>query len=332
MIRIGRRLPELPPRANARPDWMEADPRFIEEATRRAMAREGGGWCVLDASRRIDGSPRRLRVAGRDLVVFRSEGRVVAAPNGCPHMGAELHQGRVEDGRIVCPWHGLALGPEGRGRWQCLPTHDDGVLVWIRAIAGETPTETPIVSPRPRPFIGGVVRMEARCEPEDVIANRLDPWHGVHYHPHSFASLRVTERDPDRLALRVAYRALGPLVVEVDCTFHAPTRRSIVMTITDGDGTGSVVETHATPMGEGRCAVVEATLASSDRKGFALARRAAPLVRSLIERRAARLWVEDVSYAERRYALRTSEDTLRDGKPRAVPASGRAAVAAARRR
>jgi hypothetical protein len=330
MIRIGRPLPELPPR-ETRPDWVEANPRFIEEATARAMAREGGGWCVLDGSRRIGEAPRKLRVAGRDLVVFRTGEGVVAAPNDCPHMGAELHQGRVEDGRIVCPWHGLALGPEGRGRWQCLPTHDDGVLVWVRAVASETPTATPIVSPRPARFVSGVVRMEGRCEPEDIVANRLDPWHGTHYHPHSFATLRVTDRDPDRLALRVGYRALGPLVVEVDCTFHAPTRRSIVMTITGGDGAGSVVETHATPIDDGRCAMVEATLASSDRKGFAFARRVAPLLRPFIEKRAARLWVEDVAYAERRYALR-SEGELRSGALRVVPAPDRGAAAGARRR
>ena len=304
MIRIGRALPELPPERE-RPDWVHADPRFIAEATDRAMAREGGGWCVLDASDRIGETPRKLRVAGRDLVVFRTEHGVVAAPNACPHMGAELHQGRVEDGRVVCPWHGLALGAEGRGAWQCSPTHDDGVLVWIRAIMSESPTEAPVVSPRPEQFVSGVVRMDARCEAEDIVANRLDPWHGTHYHPHSFASLRVTDKDPDRLTLRVGYRAIGPLVVEVDCTFHAPTRRSIVMTITGGDGAGSVVETHATPVDEGRCAVVEATIASSDRKGFRWAQRMAPLLRPFIERRAARLWVEDVAYAERRYALRS---------------------------
>ncbi len=329
MIRIGRTLPELPPQTE-RPDWVEADPRFIAEATTRAMAREGGGWCVLDASHRIGEKPRKLRVAGRDLVVFRAKGQVVVAPNACPHMGAELHEGRVEDGRVVCPWHGLALGAEGRGAWQCLKTHDDGVLVWVRAIAGEALTDAPVVSPRPERFVSGVVRMDARCEAEDIVANRLDPWHGTHYHPHSFATLRVTDKDPDRITLRVGYRAFGPLIVEVDCTFHAPTRRSIVMTITGGDGAGSVVETHATPVDAGRCAVVEATVASSDRKGFRFARRMAPLLRPFIERRAARLWVEDVAYAERRYALRTGE--LRSGALRVVREPARAAAAVAPRR
>jgi isorenieratene synthase len=64
-----------------------------------------------------------------------------------------------------------------------------------------------------------------------------------------------------------------------------------------------VVETHATPMTRGRSAVVETTLATSDRRQFGLLLPAAWLIRPLIERAAARLWVEDIAYAERRRAL-----------------------------
>jgi hypothetical protein len=62
--------------------------------------------------------------------------------------------------------------------------------------------------------------------------------------------------------VRVSVRVLGPLAVEVDATFHCPDPRTIVMTIIEGEGVGSVVETHATPIGPGRTAVIEATLAT----------------------------------------------------------------------
>jgi isorenieratene synthase len=97
---------------------------------------------------------------------------------------------------------------------------------------------------------------------------------------------------------------LGPLAVEVDARFHCPDRRTIVMTIVGGDGAGSVVETHATPIGPGRTAIIEATLATSDRPQFTLALRAARFIRPLIERAAARLWIEDIAYAERRHGVR----------------------------
>ena len=76
------------------------------------------------------------------------------------------------------------------------------------------------------------------------------------------------------------------------------------MTIVDGEGTGSVVETHATPIAAGRTAVIEATLATSERPGFGHALKLARWLRPAINARAARLWVEDIAYAERRYQLR----------------------------
>jgi isorenieratene synthase len=303
IITFGRALaPRAALRAEA--DWKQSDPRWIEQALGHAAVRSGGGWFVVDALRRFGEKPRRYQINGEDLVFWRAAGRLHAAPNACPHLGASLADGRVRDDWLVCPWHGLQLGPAGHGRWRTLPVFEDGVLAWVRLEdAGERLREQPVITARPSRFIDAVIRMEAACEPEDVIANRLDPWHGVHFHPHSFRRLQVIEQKDDEITVRVAFGVLGPLAVEVDARFHCPDRRSIVMTIVGGDGLGSVVETHATPVAPGRSAVIEATLATSDRPGFLLALRAARLIRPMIERAAARLWVEDIAYAERRRAV-----------------------------
>ncbi len=315
LIHIGRSLPDLDPDqlpGRSRPDWVQCDVDFIERALAASQTREGGGWVTVDASTEITRKPRRYDLAGQEWVAWRDHTGVVLAPNACPHMGAELCDGRVEQGKVVCPWHGLALGRGGHGDWKPALTHDDGVLVWARLLHDETPTEAPILAARPPPdrHIYGVIRTTARCEPADVVANRLDPWHGAHYHPHSFGSLEMIDVDEDLLTLRVAYKVVGSIVVEVDCTFHTPTRRSIVMTITGGDGVGSVVETHATPVAPGRSALVEATIATSDRQGFVWAVRMQRFIRPFIEARARRLWIEDVTYAERRYDLRTRRTQL----------------------
>ncbi|MGY5121641.1 DUF5914 domain-containing protein, partial [Streptomyces sp. 900105755] len=55
-----------------------------------------------------------------------------------------------------------------------------------------------------------------------------------------------------------------------------------------------------------RTAVVEAVLAASHRPGFAAARRAAPMLRPLVRAAAARLWRDDLAYAERRWQLRST--------------------------
>jgi hypothetical protein len=153
--------------------------------------------------------------------------------------------------------------------------------------------------------------MVGRCEPADVIANRLDPWHGAWFHPYSFTRLEVLatpSADDDRFLVSVTFR-MGRFGVPVIAEFTAPEARTVVMRIVEGEGTGSVVETHATPIGPGpdgrpRVAVIEATVAYSQRPGFRAARRAGPLIRPLMRYAAARLWRDDLAYAERRYRVR----------------------------
>ncbi len=327
------RTPATPvsPDAPRGPDWAQASPAWIDSALALALAKDGGGWYVLDRREAFVGpGPWRAMVQGQAMVVWRDEHQaagspsglqqpaLVAAPEGCPHLGASLATGRVVEGRLVCPWHGLRLDRRGFRDWRCHPTHDDGVLVWVRLpTPGETASDAPFIAPRPAFGVAATIATHIRCDPQDVLANRLDPWHGAHYHPHSFGALEVLERTPDEVRLRVVYRVAGPVGVEVDATFHCPDPRTIVMTIVDGDGVGSVVETHATPVAPGRTLLVETTIATSDRPSFAWVRRLpllARMMRPMIEARARKLWVEDVVYAERRYALRMAAAT-----PRLVP-------------
>ena len=290
-----------------RPDWIGADPSKIDRALQHALAKPSGGWVVIDSSRAFSHHPRPYTIDGRELVGWRCAKGPALAPDACPHMGAELSKGSVDArGRIVCPWHGLALAGK-HGSWAPLTTFDDGVLVWARLdsqlASGEAPTERPFLPTRPAHALDAVIRVEGRCEPQDVIANRLDPWHGPHFHQHSFTRLSVIDEAIDHVTVRVVYRIAGRIGMEVDARFDCPDPRTIVMTIISGEGVGSVVETHATPVGPGRTAIVEATIATSERTSVSWLPRAT-LLRPMIEARAKKLWVDDVAYCERRYALR----------------------------
>lgn len=307
-FQIGRALAPAAP-LDTRPDFVQADPRWIDAALARASALPSGGWYVAGATRSFGDTPRCVQIAGRQLVVWRTREGLMAAPNACPHMGASLAEGKVEHDRLVCPWHGLRLGPGRHATWMPLPVHDDGVLLWIRLPnPGEAISDRPYLPPRPSaPFIDATIRVEAACEPRDVLQNRLDPWHGVHFHPHSFGTLSVIDRSDDAITVRVTYRILPRVSMQVDARFACSDPRTITMTIIAGDGLGSVVETHATPIAPGRTAVIETTLASSDRPGFGLACRTAWALRPLIAARATRLWHEDARYAERLYTLRMQQ-------------------------
>ena len=307
-----------PPAATApaaeAPDWVQANPARIERALTRALALPSGGWYAVDDRDRIGRTPAVYTVEGQELVLWRAlDGALRAAPGACPHMGASLACAQVRGDNLICPWHGLELGDGPHGRWRPLSVHDDGVLAWVNLAPPRSAelTPAPILAPRPATALSGVIRMEADCDPGDILANRLDPWHGAHYHPHSFARLTVLEDREELLLVRVAYRVIGPLAVEVDATFHCSDPRTIVMTVVAGEGAGSVVETHATPIRPGRTAVIEATLATSERPGFRHALRLGRWLRPAINARAARLWQEDIAYAERRYQLRARPVRLR---------------------
>ncbi|MDQ0401692.1 DUF5914 domain-containing protein [Streptomyces sp. NBC_01723] len=308
--------------ATQTPTWREARPALIDDALKRASARPSGNWFVVGASRdvRAGGRPCGRTVGGTEVVLWRSDtGELRGGPGACPHLGAPLRESRVVCGTLVCHWHGLALDGGPFAGWEPFPVHDDGVLVWVRldAVGGEEPSERPVVPDRPAPGGGvdAVFTAVGRCEPQDVVANRLDPWHGSWFHPYSFVDLTVA-RPPlgdadDAFVVDVSFRVTGRLVVPVRAEFTAPEPRTVVMRITEGEGSTSVVETHATPLtAEGaarpRTAVVEAVVAASDRRGFALARAAAPVLRPLMRRTAGRLWRDDLAYAERRWALRST--------------------------
>jgi hypothetical protein len=330
--RTARRLPLALLRgtgwAEQPPTWRDARPAVIAAALERARARPSGNWFVLGPAREVrPGRPLGRTVGGTEVVAWRgTDGRLLAGPGACPHLGAPLCEAPVVRGRLVCHWHGLSLGGGGRPGWEPFPAYDDGLLAWVRLdeVGGENPAPTPTATPRPDPArsLSAVTTAVGHCEPEDVVANRLDPWHGAWFHPYAFADLTVVAAPPvaaaapggsddDRFVVRVAFRLRGRIGVPVTAVFTAPGPRTVVMRITEGEGAGSVVETHATPLapaadGRPRTAVVEAVVAHSHRPGFMAARRAAPLLHPLLRRTAARLWRDDLAYAERRWQLRSA--------------------------
>lgn len=62
---------------------------------------------------------RPVRALGQDFVLFRDEaGRLGLIDRDCPHRGADLAFGRLEDGGLRCPFHGWLFDVHG----QCLET------------------------------------------------------------------------------------------------------------------------------------------------------------------------------------------------------------------
>ncbi len=67
------------------------------------------------------GEVRSARLLGRDLVLWRSNQGLCAWQDLCLHRGAKLSLGRIQDGCLMCPYHGWTYDASG----QCvrIPAH-----------------------------------------------------------------------------------------------------------------------------------------------------------------------------------------------------------------
>jgi nitrite reductase (NADH) small subunit len=52
---------------------------------------------------------REFTVTGRAVCVANVDGIICVLDGTCPHEGGPLGEGTIEDGRVVCPWHGYAF-------------------------------------------------------------------------------------------------------------------------------------------------------------------------------------------------------------------------------
>jgi phenylpropionate dioxygenase-like ring-hydroxylating dioxygenase large terminal subunit len=74
-----------------------------------------GVWTPVAYARELKGAgPLGVEVADERVVLFRDGGGVVRAlMDACPHRGALLSQGKVEDGCVRCPFHGWRFRGDG---------------------------------------------------------------------------------------------------------------------------------------------------------------------------------------------------------------------------
>jgi 5,5'-dehydrodivanillate O-demethylase len=72
-------------------------------------------WHPIGFIKELKGRPKRRRVLGEDLVLFRDDrGRLGLLGLRCSHRGTSLEFGHIEDGGLRCCYHGWLYDVEGR--------------------------------------------------------------------------------------------------------------------------------------------------------------------------------------------------------------------------
>lgn len=81
-------------------------------------------WYVVARSQDLrSGKILKVRLLGEDLALWRSGEEALAWQDRCPHRGASLARGWIEQDTLVCPYHGFAFNDSGH----CvrIPAHPD---------------------------------------------------------------------------------------------------------------------------------------------------------------------------------------------------------------
>jgi phenylpropionate dioxygenase-like ring-hydroxylating dioxygenase large terminal subunit len=90
-------------------------------------------WHPAALSEELEGPRpvRALRLLGQDLVLFRtSTGALALLDRDCPHRGADLAFGRLEEGGLRCAFHGWLF--DASGQCQETPAEPDGSTLCTR--------------------------------------------------------------------------------------------------------------------------------------------------------------------------------------------------------
>jgi nitrite reductase (NADH) small subunit/3-phenylpropionate/trans-cinnamate dioxygenase ferredoxin subunit len=88
-----------------------------------------------------EGEGKTVIVADKVVAVFRCGAEVHAIDDLCPHMGASLAGGAVEDGIVTCPWHAWRFRLAD-GAWADNPRIKIGRYA-VRLVGDEVQVEVP---------------------------------------------------------------------------------------------------------------------------------------------------------------------------------------------
>jgi nitrite reductase (NADH) small subunit len=94
-----------------------------------------------------EGEGKTVAVGDKLIAVFNVEGCYHAIDDVCPHMGASLSGGLVENGIVTCPWHAWRFRLTD-GAWADNPRIKIGCYP-ARVQGGVVEVQTPDAAPKP---------------------------------------------------------------------------------------------------------------------------------------------------------------------------------------
>jgi vanillate monooxygenase len=173
-------------------------------------------WYVACTPDEIVERPLGRQICGEKIVFYRGAGgKVAALEDFCPHRGAPLSLGFVRDGELVCGYHGLAMGCDGKPasmpgqqveKFPCIksyPVAERYGFIWVWT--GDAKLADPALihhlewANNPAWAYGGGL-FHINCDYRLMIDNLMDLTHETYVHSSSIGQKEIDEAPVDTTA------------------------------------------------------------------------------------------------------------------------------------
>jgi len=166
-------------------------------------------WYVAATPDEIDEKPLGRTVCNEKIVFYRpAAGQVAALEDFCPHRGAPLSLGSVCEGSLVCGYHGLAMGCDGKTvsmpgqrvqgfpKIRAFPVVEKYGFIWVwpgdAALADPAEIHQPEWADNPEWAYGGGL-YHIHCDYRLMIDNLMDLTHETYVHTTSIGQKEIDE-------------------------------------------------------------------------------------------------------------------------------------------
>lgn len=166
-------------------------------------------WYVACMPQEVADKPLGRQICGERIVFFRGlEGAMKAVEDFCPHRGAPLSLGFMQEGNLVCGYHGLVMGGNGKAvsmpgqRVQGFPCNKaypvieryGFVWVWPGDAAQADPAKLHHLAWAESPdwaYGGGMYHIQ--CDYRLMVDNLMDLTHETYVHASSIGQKEIDE-------------------------------------------------------------------------------------------------------------------------------------------
>lgn len=166
-------------------------------------------WYVACTSEELGVQPFGRQICGEQIVLYRGlQGQVTALEDFCPHRGAPLSLGSLEDGLLVCGYHGLTVGADGNvvsmpgqrvSNFPCVqrfPTIERYGFIWVWPGSAELADESLLphfdwAENSDWAYGGGLYHIQ--CDYRLMIDNLMDLTHETYVHATSIGQKEIDE-------------------------------------------------------------------------------------------------------------------------------------------